>query len=140
MARLKKAGLKVVKEGSIKADVLDKKKLIDQHYYAISSKATSLKPEQLNVPGDKLQAQLVKLGGGFYCGLVKIAGKSPLYIFNGDFMPWWPGGALPGLASRCIDTLCLSRHRPFVKMRRAWSSALCRPIKTARSFKGGAGA
>ena len=42
---------------SIKADVLDKKRMIDQHYYAISSKATSLKPEQVNVPGDKFQAR-----------------------------------------------------------------------------------
>ena len=57
MAGLKKAGLKVVKEGSIKAEVLDRKSLIDQCYYAIASKATSLKPDNLKVPGDKLQAQ-----------------------------------------------------------------------------------
>jgi len=117
------------KEGSIKAEVIDKKKLIDQHYYAIASKATILKPEQLNVPEDKFQAQfglswkdalasgkvlnamdgcaklgidatqmdaewakakaakkLVKFGGGFYCGLVEVEGKDPLYIFNGFFM------------------------------------------------------
>ena len=34
--------------------VIDEKKLIDQHYYAIASKATILKPEQLNVPADKV--------------------------------------------------------------------------------------
>ena len=39
MAGLEKAGLKVVKEGSIKADVFDKKILINKHYTAISSKA-----------------------------------------------------------------------------------------------------
>ena len=50
MAGLKKAGLKIVKERSIKADVLDKKRLIDQRYHAIASKATSLKPENLKVP------------------------------------------------------------------------------------------
>jgi len=128
-AGLEKHGLKILKEGSIKAEVIDKKKLIDQHYYAIASKATILKPDQLNVPEDKFQAQfgltwkdalasgkvfnamdgcaklgidadqmdaewaktkaakkLVKFGGGFYCGLVEVAGKDPLYIFNGFFM------------------------------------------------------
>merc|ERR1719305_1734488 len=128
-AGLEKAGIKIIKEGSIKGEVIDKKKLIDQHYYAIASKATILKPDQLNVPEDKFKAQfglswkdalasgkvfnamdgcaklgltademdaewakakaakkLVKFGGGFYCGLVEVAGKDPLYIFNGFFM------------------------------------------------------
>merc|ERR1719414_1783979 len=57
MAGLEKHGLKILKEGSIKAEAIDKKKLIDQHYYAIASKATILKPEQLNVPEDKFKAQ-----------------------------------------------------------------------------------
>jgi len=126
---LEAKGLKILKEGSIKGEVIDKKKLIDQHYYAIASKATILKPDQLNVPEDKFQAQfglswkdalasgkvfnamdgckeldidadaldkewakckaakkLVKFGGGFYCGLVEVEGKTPLYIFNGFFM------------------------------------------------------
>merc|ERR1740129_810578 len=30
--------------------------------------------------------KLVKMGGGFYCGLVEVEGKEPLYIFNGFFM------------------------------------------------------
>merc|ERR1712048_352156 len=128
-AGLEAKGLKILKEGSIKGEVIDKKKLIDQHYYAIASKATILKPDQLNVPEDKFQAQfgiswkdalasgkvfnamdgckelgidadgldkgwakckaakkLVKFGGGFYCGLVEVDGKDPLYIFNGFFM------------------------------------------------------
>jgi len=128
-AGLEEQGIKILKEGIIKAEVIDKKKLIDQHYYAIASKATILKPDQLNVPEDKFQAQfglswkdalasgkvfnamdgcaklgidadgldkewakakaakkLVKFGGGFYCGLVEVEGKDPLYIFNGFFM------------------------------------------------------
>merc|ERR1719324_2106739 len=128
-AGLEAKGIRILKEGSIKGEVIDKKKLIDQHYYAIASKATILKPEQLNVPEDKFKGQfglswkdapasgkvfnvmdgcaklgidadqmdaewakakaakkLIKFGGGFYCGLVEVAGKDPLYIFNGFFM------------------------------------------------------
>uniref|UniRef100_A0A7S0ANU9 Nucleoside-diphosphate kinase n=1 Tax=Pyrodinium bahamense TaxID=73915 RepID=A0A7S0ANU9_9DINO len=126
---LESRGIKILKEGSLSGKVIDEKKLIDQHYYAIASKATILKPKDLNVPADKFQAQfgttwqealdsgkvfnamdgctelgidadaldaewakakaakkLVKFGGGFYCGLIEIAGKDPLYIFNGFFM------------------------------------------------------
>ena len=28
----------------------------------------------------------MKFGGGFYCGLVEVAGKDPWYISNGFFM------------------------------------------------------
>merc|ERR1719198_2239740 len=49
--------VKVLKEGSIGAKEIDKKKLIDKHYYAIASKATLLTPDQLNVPADKFKAQ-----------------------------------------------------------------------------------
>jgi nucleoside diphosphate kinase len=128
-AGLEKAGIKILKQGTIKAETIDKKKLIDQHYYAIASKATILKPDQLNVPEDKFKGQfgiewkdalasgkvfnaidgcaklgidgdemekawakckadkkLIKFGGGFYCGLIELEGKDPLYIFNGFFM------------------------------------------------------
>ena len=51
------AGLTITSEGSLSAEEIDSKKLIDQHYYAIASKATILKPHQLNVPGDKFEAQ-----------------------------------------------------------------------------------
>mmetsp|Transcript_146527 Transcript_146527/g.380902 ORF Transcript_146527/g.380902 Transcript_146527/m.380902 type:complete len:334 (-) Transcript_146527:148-1149(-) len=127
--RLLQKGLKITSEGSLSSEEIDQKKLIDQHYYAIASKATILKPSELNVPADKFQAQfglswedalasgkvfnamdgckhlgidadaldkawakakadkkLVKFGGGFYCGLVEIEGKDPVYIFNGFFM------------------------------------------------------
>ena len=46
-----------MEEGSLKSEDIDKKKLIDQHYYAIASKATILKPIELNVPADKFEAQ-----------------------------------------------------------------------------------
>lgn len=52
-----KKGIKIVKEGSIAAADIDKKKLIDQHYYAIASKATLLTPDKLSVPADKFKDQ-----------------------------------------------------------------------------------
>merc|ERR1719420_1298567 len=56
-ATFEKKGLKVLKEGAITADVIDKKKLVDKHYYAIASKATLLKPDKLNIPKDKFKEQ-----------------------------------------------------------------------------------
>lgn len=47
----------IVDEGKITAEEIDAGKLIDQHYYAIASKATILKPEALNIPKDKFKAQ-----------------------------------------------------------------------------------
>ena len=46
---------KVLKE--VKGEEIDKKKLIDQHYYAIASKATLTKPKDLPVPADKFEAK-----------------------------------------------------------------------------------
>jgi len=54
---LTKHGINILAEGDLTSDVIDKKKLIDQHYYAIASKATILKPNQLNVPKDKFKEQ-----------------------------------------------------------------------------------
>jgi len=136
---LKAKGLKVTSEGDLSSEVIDQKKLIDQHYYAIASKATILKPSQLNIPADKFKAQfglewkdalaqglcfnamdacaelgidanqldkawavckndkkLVKFGGGFYCGLVEIPGKKPIYVFNGFFMSMRSKFTAPG--------------------------------------------
>merc|ERR1711916_2913 len=31
-------------------------------------------------------AKVVKFGGGYYCGLVTVGDKSPLYVFNAFFM------------------------------------------------------
>ncbi|KAK3235226.1 hypothetical protein CYMTET_54553 [Cymbomonas tetramitiformis] len=50
-------GLNVLTEGTISSEEIDSKMLIDQHYYAIASKATLLKPNQLNVPSDKFEKQ-----------------------------------------------------------------------------------
>ena len=50
-------GIKILTQGEIKSEVIDEKKLIDQHYYAIASKATILTPDQLNVPADKFEGQ-----------------------------------------------------------------------------------
>jgi hypothetical protein len=116
-------GLVVTQEGELTAAQIDKGMLIDNHYYAIASKATLLKPEQMPVPADKFEkgmglpwAQVlkegsaynaldacaylgvdavaldalwagckkVKLGGGFYCGLISVPGKKPIYVFNGE--------------------------------------------------------
>jgi len=127
--KLEGAGLKIVQEGAISGTDIDAKKLIDQHYYAIASKATIMKPAELAVPADKFEEKfgeswekvlaedravnamdacerfgldangleaawrkcepadkVVKFGGGFYCGLVHVEGKDPLYVFNAFFM------------------------------------------------------
>jgi len=136
--RLLAKGMKITSEGSLSSEVIDEKKLIDQHYYAIASKATILKPSELNIPKDKFKAQfgmewddalnkglcvnamdackefgcnadelnkawgaakkngnLVKFGGGFYCGLVNMKGKQ-LYVFNGFFMTMRSAFTAPG--------------------------------------------
>uniref|UniRef100_A0A7S2SSL9 adenine phosphoribosyltransferase n=1 Tax=Rhizochromulina marina TaxID=1034831 RepID=A0A7S2SSL9_9STRA len=136
---LTRRGLRILNEGSLDAAEIDSKKLIDQHYYAIASKATILKPAQLNVPADKFEAQfglswanalaqgsvfnamdacavlgldadaldaewakakkakkLVKFGGGFYCGLIEVEGKAPIYVFNGFFMSMRSKFTAPG--------------------------------------------
>jgi len=123
------AAISIISEGDISGTEIDEKKLIDQHYYAIASKATLLDPKDLAVPADKfaeffgepwaevlaanracnaMQAcerlgvdadgleaawrecepknKVVKFGGGFYCGLVEVEGKEPLYVFNAFFM------------------------------------------------------
>jgi len=53
---LKAKGITILNQGSISSKDIDEKQLIDQHYYSIASKATILKPAQLNVPQDKFKA------------------------------------------------------------------------------------
>ena len=48
-------GMTILSEGEITAEEIDQKQLIDQHYFAIASKATILKPSELNVPSDKFE-------------------------------------------------------------------------------------
>lgn len=49
--------IRILQEGEIKGEVIDQKMLIDNHYYAIASKATILPPDQLPVPADKFKAK-----------------------------------------------------------------------------------
>lgn len=136
---LEAKGISITGEGVLTSETIDKKKLIDQHYYAIASKATILKPHELVIPADKFKStfgiewqdalndglcynaldacehlkidaqqmadawddckknkQLVKFGGGFYCGKVEIAGKKPIYAFNGFFMSMRSKFTAPG--------------------------------------------
>ena len=50
-------GITILKEEVITAEKIDSDKLIDQHYYAIASKATIMKPADLPVPKEKFKAQ-----------------------------------------------------------------------------------
>ena len=140
-AVLEAKGCSIVSEGSISSEAIDADKLVDQHYYAIASKATILKPKELNVDKTKFKEQfgvewedvlgsgkaynaldgceklgltpdemdaqwgickkskkLVKLGGGFYCGLIEIKGKESIYVFNGFFMSMRNKFTAPGLS------------------------------------------
>jgi len=45
--------IKVLKEGELTSEVIEKEKLIDNHYYAIANKASLTKPKDLNPPEDK---------------------------------------------------------------------------------------
>jgi len=134
---LQNFGIAITGEGDLTADVIDERKLIDQHYYSIASKATMLTPDQLPVDDAKFQAtfglpwadalpnslnamdamqalesnvdeiselwkkakdngKLVKLGGGFYCGLLEKEGYQPIYSFNCFFMSMRNDYVAPG--------------------------------------------
>lgn len=126
--KLSACNISILSKSVIDGKVIDEKQLIDQHYYAIASKATLLTPDKLPVPADKFKEKfgedwasvlasgtavnatkackefgvdadglntewrqceaagnVVKFGGGFYCGKMMCAGKS-LYVFNAFFM------------------------------------------------------
>jgi hypothetical protein len=113
-SKLTEAGITILSEADIDGTVIDEKKLIDQHYFAIASKATILPAKDIPVPTAKFQetfgeswqqvldedracnamdackrfacsavelndawqkAQVVKFGGGFYCGTTKMKTK-----------------------------------------------------------------
>jgi len=59
---LKENGIRITGSGTINAEEIDKKMLIDTHYGAIASKAVKLKPSELNVP-DKGKAEFEKVFG-----------------------------------------------------------------------------
>ncbi|KAJ1461915.1 nucleoside diphosphate kinase [Pelagophyceae sp. CCMP2097] len=54
-AQLSKAGVRILSEGDITSEEIDSQKLVDQHYYAIASKATITPPAELTVPADKFK-------------------------------------------------------------------------------------
>uniref|UniRef100_A0A7S2P314 Nucleoside-diphosphate kinase n=1 Tax=Leptocylindrus danicus TaxID=163516 RepID=A0A7S2P314_9STRA len=54
-SKLIDAGLDILSECDITGPEIDEKKLIDQHYYAIASKATILPAKDIPVPTDKFQ-------------------------------------------------------------------------------------
>ena len=135
------AGIEILSEHDINAETIDKKKLIDQHYYAIASKATILPAAEIAVPADKFQSEfgelwdtvlsenracnamdacerfdctveelneawaqsrkVVKLGGGFYCGLVSVRQQPSLYVFNAFFMSMRAKFVAPGSSVHC---------------------------------------
>jgi hypothetical protein len=132
--------ISIIDEGEISAERIDAERLIDQHYYAIGSKAVLLRPSELDIPNDKFEAvfhlpwsavlaqnlaynamdacsylgvdsagldkvwaaakdagKLVKLGGGFYCGLIdSVPGKEPIYVINGFYMAMRAKFVTPG--------------------------------------------
>jgi nucleoside diphosphate kinase len=55
--KLEKSGLSILSECDIDGPKIDKEKLIDQHYYAIASKATILPAKDIPVPADKFEAE-----------------------------------------------------------------------------------
>lgn len=52
---LQSKGIKILTEGELTGPQIDKDMLIDQHYYAIASKATLLKPADMPVPAAKFE-------------------------------------------------------------------------------------
>ena len=54
-AKFVEKGISIVEEGEIDGPKIDSEKYIDQHYYAIASKATILPPKDLNIPLDKFK-------------------------------------------------------------------------------------
>ena len=56
-AGLKAKGINILKEGEITGEKIDKDMLIDQHYYAIASKATLVKADKMPVDPNKFEAQ-----------------------------------------------------------------------------------
>ena len=53
--KLVDAGITILSESDISGSTIDEKKLIDQHYYAIASKATILSADKIPVPTDKFE-------------------------------------------------------------------------------------
>jgi len=70
-SKFAEAGITVYKEGSLDASVIEKDKLIDNHYYAIANKASLSKPAELNPPAPKQEAFEKKFGISWKAALAK---------------------------------------------------------------------
>ena len=58
-------GIEIKKEGGIEAAEIDRRMLVDRHYYSIASKAALKKPTELNIPMDTLKEFFLRrLGRG----------------------------------------------------------------------------
>lgn len=141
--KLQDANITILSEKDIDGPTIDSQKLIDQHYYAIASKATILPASEIPVPTDKFEAEfgepwevvlkenraanamdackrlgidaseldtawgeakkVVKFGGGFYCGLLEMEGKEPLYVFNAFFMSMRSKFVGEGISIHCFE-------------------------------------
>lgn len=53
--KLEGAGIEILSEHDISGSTIDENKLIDQHYYAIASKATILPAAEIPVPAEKFE-------------------------------------------------------------------------------------
>ena len=60
-------GIEILSESDIDGNTIDEKKLIDQHYYAIASKATILAADKIPVPEDKFEESF----GEKWCDVLK---------------------------------------------------------------------
>jgi len=69
--KLQDAGVNVLSEGSIEAEEIDKKQLIDAHYGAIAAKAMRLKPDELHVQPEAQAMFKSTFGLGWYEALDK---------------------------------------------------------------------
>lgn len=78
---LEKAGLAIQMEGDISSEMIDEKQLVDQHYYAIASKATITPPEELVVP----EAKFKDFFGEEWQDVLK-AGKAKTAIEAGKYL------------------------------------------------------
>ena len=61
----------VTSEGSLGAEIIEKNKLIDNHYYAIANKASLSKPAELNPPVPKQEDFEKKFGISWKAALAK---------------------------------------------------------------------
>jgi hypothetical protein len=140
-SKLTDAGITILSESDIEGTAIDEKKLIDQHYYAIASKATILPADKIPVPVNKFKESfgeswetvlkekracnamdackrfkcsaeelneawqqsknIVKFGGGFYCGTVSVKGQPEIYVFNAFFMTMRSKFVQPGTSIHC---------------------------------------